>query len=184
LPATGRRVADRAAQRIALSVVAGWVVLAASPVPFRPRWTLDARWVHVQVAAVHARWPCRRTCARHSTLIWLYLYSYRRFAWLSLRTNQPPTNSQQYFSLRINQHQLSATSQTNRLLELTESTVVVILSPSKIKKCRASCPNGKSLFCGPLSVFERLTCELHHPTAEGLIHTDASSEIKLGSGDV
>jgi hypothetical protein len=97
---------------------------------------------------------------------------------------QPPATSQQYFSLRINQHQPSATSQTNRLLELTESTVVVILSPSKIKKRRASCPNGKSLFCGPLSVFQRLTCELHHPTAEGLIHTDASSEIKLGSGDV
>jgi hypothetical protein len=32
--------------------------------------------------------------------------------------NQPPATSQQYFSLRTNQHQLSATSQTNRLLHL------------------------------------------------------------------
>jgi hypothetical protein len=33
----------------------------------------------------------------------------------SLRTNQPPATSQQYFSLRTNQHQPPATSQTNRL---------------------------------------------------------------------
>jgi hypothetical protein len=32
-----------------------------------------------------------------------------------LRTNQPPATSQQYFSLRTNQHQPSATSQPNRL---------------------------------------------------------------------
>jgi hypothetical protein len=32
-----------------------------------------------------------------------------------LRTNQPTTISQQYFSLRTNQHQPLATSQTNRL---------------------------------------------------------------------
>jgi hypothetical protein len=32
----------------------------------------------------------------------------------SLRTNKPPAISQQYFSLRTNQHQPSATSQTNK----------------------------------------------------------------------
>jgi hypothetical protein len=35
---------------------------------------------------------------------------------ISLTTNQSPATSLQYFSLRINQHQPSATSQTNRLL--------------------------------------------------------------------
>jgi hypothetical protein len=34
--------------------------------------------------------------------------------YFSLRTNQQPATSQQYFSLRTNQHQPSATSQTNR----------------------------------------------------------------------
>jgi uncharacterized lipoprotein YmbA len=38
--------------------------------------------------------------------------------YFSLRTNQLPATRQQYFSLRINQHQPSATSQTNRLLDL------------------------------------------------------------------
>jgi hypothetical protein len=42
------------------------------------------------------------------------------FAWLishqPVTTNQPPATSQQYFSLRTNQHQPSATSQTNRLM--------------------------------------------------------------------
>jgi hypothetical protein len=33
----------------------------------------------------------------------------------SLRTNQPSATNQQYFSLRTNQHQPPATSQTNRL---------------------------------------------------------------------
>jgi hypothetical protein len=32
-------------------------------------------------------------------------------------TNQPPATSQQYFSLRTNQHQLPATSQPNRLMD-------------------------------------------------------------------
>jgi hypothetical protein len=36
--------------------------------------------------------------------------------------NQPPETSQQYFSLRTNQHQPSATSQTNRLVILTLSS--------------------------------------------------------------
>jgi hypothetical protein len=35
--------------------------------------------------------------------------------YFSLRTNQPPATSHQYSSLRTNQHQLSATSQPNRL---------------------------------------------------------------------
>jgi hypothetical protein len=34
----------------------------------------------------------------------------------SLRTNQPTATSEQYFSLRTNQHQPSATSQPNRLI--------------------------------------------------------------------
>jgi hypothetical protein len=40
----------------------------------------------------------------------------------SLRTNQPPTISQQYFSLRTNQHQPSATSQTNKLKMSKDTT--------------------------------------------------------------
>jgi hypothetical protein len=36
--------------------------------------------------------------------------------YFSLRTKQPSATSQQYFSLKTNQHQPSATSQTNRLL--------------------------------------------------------------------
>jgi hypothetical protein len=35
--------------------------------------------------------------------------------YFSLRKNQPPATSQQYSSLRTNQHQPSATSQPNRL---------------------------------------------------------------------
>jgi hypothetical protein len=45
-----------------------------------------------------------------------------RQQYFSLRTNQPPATSQQYSSLRTNQHQLSATSQPNRL-------DVLLLSP-------------------------------------------------------
>jgi hypothetical protein len=36
--------------------------------------------------------------------------------YFSLRTKQPQATSQQYFSLTANQHQPSATSQTNRLV--------------------------------------------------------------------
>jgi hypothetical protein len=37
----------------------------------------------------------------------------------SLRTNQPPVISQQYFPLTTNQHQPSATSQTNKLIMIS-----------------------------------------------------------------
>jgi hypothetical protein len=46
-----------------------------------------------------------------------------------LTTNQPPATSQQYFSLRINQHQPPATSQTNRLLVSTIGSVLTHFVP-------------------------------------------------------
>jgi hypothetical protein len=51
----------------------------------------------------------------------------------SFRTNQPPATSQPYFSLRTNQHQPSATSQTNSLilstLRVPRHHPVILLTP-------------------------------------------------------
>jgi hypothetical protein len=53
----------------------------------------------------------------------LFVWAYQPPAnstFLSEQTShQPPATSQQYFSLRTNQHQASATSQTNRLAILS-----------------------------------------------------------------
>jgi hypothetical protein len=49
-----------------------------------------------------------RLCVRDRDKHWPAQY-------FSLRTNQPPTTSQRYSSLRTNQHQPSATNQPNRL---------------------------------------------------------------------
>jgi hypothetical protein len=54
-------------------------------------------------------WPLDEN---HALFVWLISH---QPAVLSLKTNQPSTTSQQYFSLRTNQHQPLATSQTNRL---------------------------------------------------------------------
>jgi hypothetical protein len=45
-----------------------------------------------------------------------WLIGHQAAVLFSLTTNQPPSTSQQYFSLGTNQHQPSATGQTNRLL--------------------------------------------------------------------
>jgi hypothetical protein len=63
--------------------------------------------------------------------------------YFSLTTNQPPATSQQYFSLRTNQHQPSATSQTNRLLQLCAICSTFILSTSRSKS--ASPTRGRTV---------------------------------------
>jgi hypothetical protein len=48
--------------------------------------------------------------------------------YFSLTINQPPATSQQYFSLRINQHQPSTTSQTNRLKDVAQGQTMECIS--------------------------------------------------------
>jgi hypothetical protein len=57
------------------------------------------------------------------TLKWRVLRTYALFVWLishqpAVFFSQPSATSQQYFSLRTNQHQSLATSQTNMLLHV------------------------------------------------------------------
>jgi hypothetical protein len=52
--------------------------------------------------------------------MFVWLISHQSAVFFFLGTNQPSATSQQYFSLRTNQHQPSATSQPNRLLEAEE----------------------------------------------------------------
>jgi hypothetical protein len=67
-------------------------------------WWMDERWEAGD--GVKRMRPCA---------LFAWLISHQP-AVLSLTTNQPPATSQQYSSLRTNQHQPSATSQPNRLM--------------------------------------------------------------------
>jgi hypothetical protein len=64
----------------------------------------------------------------NSLFVWLISH---QPAVLSLRTNQSPATSQQYSSLRTNQHQPSATSQPNRVQAATKVYESVVLRNSR-----------------------------------------------------
>jgi hypothetical protein len=66
------------------------------------------------VQKVEKRFTCTSTSTFLSSALFTWLISHQP-AVLFSHNNQPPATSQQYSSLRTNQHQPSATSQPNRL---------------------------------------------------------------------